>query len=81
MPWGEIELEKLRVVRGADSLVAIEERGTDRAMGCRQCWSLVYQTRTAPEGAGPPSTGLSPLTVVTEVQRLVHARRSGSDPG
>jgi hypothetical protein len=54
MPWGEIELEKLRVVKGADSLVAIEERGTDRAMGCRQCWSLVYWTRTAPEGTYAP---------------------------
>jgi len=50
MPWGEIEQEKLRVIEGSDSLAVIEDNGTDRAVGCKQCWSLVYWTRTAPEG-------------------------------
>lgn len=48
MPWGEIEQEKLRVTRGADSLTVIEDDGTDRAVGCRECCSIVYWTRTTP---------------------------------
>src|SRR4029078_1758114 len=50
MPWGEIEQEKIRVIEGSDSLAVIEDTGTDRAVGCKHCWSLVYWTRTAPEG-------------------------------
>ena len=44
MAWGEIEQDKFRVITGIDSLAVIEEHGTDRAMGCRECWSLVYWT-------------------------------------
>jgi hypothetical protein len=51
LPWGEIERDKFRVTKGLDSLAEIEGNGTGRAMGCRECWSLVYWTRTTPERA------------------------------
>ena len=51
LPWGEIEREKFNVTKGATSLTPVGEEGADHEMRCAVCWSLVYWTRTAPEGA------------------------------
>jgi hypothetical protein len=51
LPWGEIEREKFRVTRGAASLTLVGEEHEDHEMRCGACWSLVYWTRTASEGA------------------------------
>ena len=45
LPWGEIEREKLRVTKGAGSLMAIGDAGPDHAMRCGACGSLLYWTR------------------------------------
>jgi hypothetical protein len=44
LPWGEIEREKLRVTKGADSLWQIGDTDASHAMRCRECGSLVYWT-------------------------------------
>ena len=36
--------------RATTGSAVIEDNGPDHAMGCRECWSLVYFTRTTPEG-------------------------------
>ena len=36
---------------GIGSLVRLGEDGQDHEMRCAECWSRVYWTRTAPEGA------------------------------
>jgi hypothetical protein len=50
LPWGEIEREKFRVTKGAASLTLVGEEGEDHEMRCRECWSLLYWTRTARDG-------------------------------
>ncbi len=45
LPWGEIEQEKLRVTRGADSLVSLGDEGGDHEVRCGLCMSLLYWTR------------------------------------
>jgi hypothetical protein len=44
LPWGEIEREKLRVTKGAGSLMMIGDADADREMRCGECFSLVYWT-------------------------------------
>ena len=44
LPWGEIEREKLRVTKGAVSLLVEGDAEAHHAMRCGQCWSLVYWT-------------------------------------
>jgi len=51
LPWGEIEAEKLRVTRGAETLTRLGEDGADHEIRCSVCWTRVYWTRTAPEHA------------------------------
>jgi hypothetical protein len=50
LPWGEIEQEKLTVTKGSELLAGLGEAGADHEVRCRECWTLVYWTRTAPEG-------------------------------
>jgi hypothetical protein len=45
LPWGEIEREKLKVTKGAESLLVDGDPNTNYAMRCGQCWSLLYWTR------------------------------------
>jgi len=46
LPWGEIEREKLKVTKGAESLlVIVGDLGRDHAMHCGECGSLLYWTR------------------------------------
>ena len=45
LPWGEIEREKLRVTKGAESLLVDGDPNANYAMRCGQCWSLLYWTR------------------------------------
>jgi hypothetical protein len=51
LPWGEIKREKFRVTKGVASLTLVGDERADHEMRCAVCWSLVYWTRTAPEGA------------------------------
>src|ERR1700761_6712495 len=44
LPWGEIEPEKLIVVRGEDSLLIYGDLGGHHATRCRKCFSLLYWT-------------------------------------
>jgi hypothetical protein len=44
LPWGEIEREKLRVTKGAGSLMVIGDADADHAMRCEACGSLLYWT-------------------------------------
>ena len=44
LPWGEIELEKLRVAKGADELLVDGDAGGAHAVRCDRCWSLLYWT-------------------------------------
>ena len=44
LPWGEIEREKLRVTKGAGSLMVLGDADADHAMRCRECGSLLYWT-------------------------------------
>jgi hypothetical protein len=44
LPWGEIEPEKLRVTKGADSLILIGDAHRHHATRCEKCFSLLYWT-------------------------------------
>ena len=44
LPWGEIEREKLRVTKGAGSLMVIGDADAIHAMRCGKCGSLLYWT-------------------------------------
>jgi hypothetical protein len=44
LPWGEIEREKLRVTKGAGSLMVIGVADGDHAMRCGACGLLLYWT-------------------------------------
>jgi hypothetical protein len=44
LPWGEIERDKLRVTKGADSLLALGDADGHHAMRCGTCGSLLYWT-------------------------------------
>ena len=44
LPWGEIEPEKLRVTKGADSLMLIGDAHSHHARRCGKCFSLLYWT-------------------------------------
>ena len=44
LPWGEIEPEKLRMTKGADSLIVIGDAHGHHAMRCGKCFSLLYWT-------------------------------------
>jgi hypothetical protein len=44
LPWGEIEREKLRVTKGADSLMVIGIDEADHAVHCGSCASLLHWT-------------------------------------
>ena len=44
LPWGEIEPEKLKVTRGADSVIVIGDSGGHHAKRCGQCFSLLSWT-------------------------------------
>ena len=43
LPWGEIDREKLRVTKGADSLMVIDDADADHAMRCGEYGSLLNQ--------------------------------------
>ena len=43
-PWGEIEPEKMRVTKGADSLVVQGDADGRHTMHCKECFSLLYWT-------------------------------------
>jgi hypothetical protein len=45
LAWGEIEQEKFRVTKGAESLTRLGPPGADHEMRCAACMSLVYWTR------------------------------------
>jgi hypothetical protein len=42
LPWGEIEPEKLRITKGADSLTTLGDVEAIHEVRCAQCLSLVY---------------------------------------
>jgi hypothetical protein len=44
LPWGEIEPEKLRVTKGADSLILIGDAHGHHARHCGKCFSRLYWT-------------------------------------
>jgi hypothetical protein len=44
LPWGEIERQKLRVTKGAGSLLVIGDADADHEMRCVECGSLLYWT-------------------------------------
>jgi hypothetical protein len=44
LPWGEIEREKLRVNKGAGSLLMIGDPDTPHEVRCEACLSLLYWT-------------------------------------
>ena len=44
LPWGEIEREKLRVTKGAGSLLVIGDPDTCHEVRCEACLSLLYWT-------------------------------------
>ena len=43
LPWGEIEREKLRITKGADSLLTTTDGGA-HSVNCPKCCSLLYWT-------------------------------------
>ena len=43
-PWGEIEPEKMRLTKGADSLVVQGDPDGRHAMRCSSCFSLLHWT-------------------------------------
>ena len=45
LPWGEIEPEKLKVTKGADSSIVIGDADGHHARRCGKCFSLLYWTR------------------------------------
>ena len=45
LPWGEIEREKLRVTKGAESLVRLGDTSGDHEIRCGECQWLLYWTR------------------------------------
>jgi hypothetical protein len=47
LPWGEIEREKLRVTKGADSLTLIGDAHAAHEMRCGACLSLLCWTARA----------------------------------
>jgi hypothetical protein len=44
LPWGEIEPEKFRVAKGADSLISTGDANGHHAKRCGKCFSLLYWT-------------------------------------
>ena len=45
LPWGEIEREKLTIVKGRGFIARLEgDPDAAYATRCRECWSLVYWT-------------------------------------
>ena len=44
LPWGEIEREKLRITKGAESLRLLGDAEAIHEVRCKECWSLVYWT-------------------------------------
>ena len=42
LPWGEIEPEKLRVTKGADSLITTGDPDDHHSTRCGKCFSLLY---------------------------------------
>ena len=44
LPWGEIESDKVRVTKGADSLLIDGDVEGARVVRCAECWSLIYWT-------------------------------------
>jgi len=44
LPWGEIEHEKLKVTKGAGSLMVIGDADAAHERRCRTCLSLLYWT-------------------------------------
>jgi hypothetical protein len=44
LPWGEIECDKLRITKGAESLRLLGEAEAIHEVRCKECWSLVYWT-------------------------------------
>lgn len=44
LPWGDIEREKLRVTKGAESLLVDGDPDTAYAVRCAKCFSLLYWT-------------------------------------
>jgi hypothetical protein len=44
LPWGEIQPEKLRVTKGAGSLVLIDDADGHQVSRCGACFSLLYWT-------------------------------------
>jgi hypothetical protein len=44
LPWGEIEPEKLRVSKGAGSLLVEGDPDARHAVRCAECFSLLYWT-------------------------------------
>lgn len=44
LPWGEIEREKLRLTKGADSLQVVGDADGDHVLRCAECSSLLYWT-------------------------------------
>lgn len=42
LPWGEIEAPKLRITKGADSLLVEGDLDDSHAVRCANCSSLVY---------------------------------------
>jgi hypothetical protein len=60
LPWGEIEREKLKVTKGAGSLMVSGDADADYAMRCRSCGSLLYWTvHDRQSRVQLPRTGLS----------------------
>ena len=43
-PWGEIEPEKMKLTRGADSLVVQGDADGRHAVRCKECFSLLHWT-------------------------------------
>lgn len=44
LPWGEIDPEKLRVTKGADSVILTGDVDGQCAKRCGKCLSLLYWT-------------------------------------
>jgi hypothetical protein len=44
LPWGDIEREKLRITKGADSLRVEGDTDAAYAIRCGECFSLLYWT-------------------------------------
>src|SRR6476619_5224206 len=44
LPWGEIERQKLKVTKGAASLLVIGDADADHEVRCGKCGSLLYWT-------------------------------------